>query len=153
MSPSLPLWQPKDQQRDIPPESFHTPACPNYPYCDHAALTVEHHDAVPPYAANVYSTNGQQGAFAHGDGAKYPAGFSRHSCPNYPYCGPTPVHAYAGAYRWCGLTHGVVRPGFSGAQAAPIWGYGVSAAHHGAGAHYPAAIDPHSCPNCPYCQL
>ncbi|XP_046404464.1 cuticle protein 1-like [Ischnura elegans] len=126
-------------------------SCPNYPYCDNTALAVAHHGAVAPYAANVYSTYGNHGAIAHGAVANYPAGVSPHSCPNYPYCGPTPHHAYDGAYRWSGLTHGVVRLGFYGAHARPILTHGITADRYGAGARYPAGVDPHSCPNYPYC--
>ncbi|XP_046404127.1 cuticle protein 1-like [Ischnura elegans] len=126
-------------------------ACPNYPYCDNTALAVGHHGAVAPYAAPLHSTYGHQSAIAHGADTEYPAGVSPHSCPNYPYCGPTPVHTYAGAYRWSGLTHGVVRPGFYGGYAGPILRHGITADRYGAGARYPAGVDPHSCPNYPYC--
>ncbi|XP_071455117.1 uncharacterized protein [Hetaerina americana] len=70
--------------------------------------------------------------------AKYPAGVNPHTCPNYPYCDNTLLAAHA-------LGH--VAP-----YAAPIYGaYGLHGAVAGAAAKYPAGVDPHACPNYPFC--
>ncbi|XP_046403802.1 cuticle protein 1-like [Ischnura elegans] len=121
--------------------------CPNYPYCDNGALAV-HHGAIAPYAAApAYGAYGLYGPAGVGAGAKYPAGVSPHTCPNYPYCGPTPAH---GGFGYAGYGYGGAH-GYAGAYAAPVYGaYGVYG-DHGAGARYPAGVDPHSCPNYPYC--
>ncbi|XP_071455150.1 uncharacterized protein [Hetaerina americana] len=139
-------------------------ACPNYPYCDNVALAAHsagHHlGALAPYAAPAYAAYGHHGALvgAHGVAvaAKYPAGVDPHTCPNYPYCDNVALAAHGahGAHGWAGATHGLAGHGWAGAYAAaPVWGHGVVAAHHGAGAgaHYPAGVNPHACPNYPYC--
>ncbi|KAG8236259.1 hypothetical protein J437_LFUL011012 [Ladona fulva] len=64
--------------------------------------------------------------------AKYPAGVSPHTCPNYPFCD---VSAHA------------VAPYAAHAYAA----YGHHAGVPGAAAAYPAGVDPHICPNYPFC--
>ncbi|XP_071455130.1 uncharacterized protein [Hetaerina americana] len=76
--------------------------------------------------------------------AKYPAGVNPHACPNYPYCDNVALAAHAAG-------HHNVAPYAAPAYAA----YG----HHGAvGVHgpagpkvYPAGVDPHVCPNYPFC--
>ncbi|XP_046403474.1 cuticle protein 1-like [Ischnura elegans] len=110
-------------------------ACPNYPYCDNVALAV---GAVAPYAAHAYAAYGNHG------GALYPAGVDPHTCPNYPYCDNVALAAH-GAHGWAGW-HGW-------AGHAPAWAHwGVPGVYgSGAGAKYPAGVDPHTCPNYPYC--
>ncbi|XP_071451956.1 cuticle protein 1-like [Hetaerina americana] len=127
-------------------------ACPNYPYCDNVALAAysagHHLGALAPYAAPAYAAYGHHGVAV---AAKYPAGVSPHACPNYPYCDNVALAAY-GAHGWSGASRGILGHGWAGAYAAaPAWRHGVVAAHHGAGARYPAGLDPHTCPNYPYC--
>ncbi|XP_046404064.1 uncharacterized protein LOC124169483 [Ischnura elegans] len=149
------------------PAGVNPHACPNYPYCDNVALAAHsagHHVALAPYAAPAYAAYGHHGAVAHGAAAKYPAGVDPHTCPNYPYCDNVALaahgaHGWAGAahhglvaaHGWAGAAHGLAGHGWAGAYAAPVWAHGAVAAHHGAGAHYPAGVDPHTCPNYPYC--
>ncbi|XP_071451944.1 uncharacterized protein [Hetaerina americana] len=107
--------------------------CPNYPYCDNVALAVGHHGVVAPYAAHAYAAYGLHGA------AKYPAGVDPHTCPNYPYCDNVALAAH-GAHGWAGW-----------AGHAPGWAHWGVPGVYAAGAHYPAGVDPHLCPNYPFC--
>ncbi|XP_046402947.1 cuticle protein 1-like [Ischnura elegans] len=119
--------------------------CPNYPYCDNVPLAVGHHGAIAPYAAHSYAAYGHHGAISHGAGAKYPADVDPHLCPHYPYCDTAALDA-RGVH---GIGYGFAGHGYP--YAAHGYGYGVYGIHHGAGARYPAGVDPHSCPNYPYC--
>ncbi|KAG8236258.1 hypothetical protein J437_LFUL011011 [Ladona fulva] len=71
--------------------------------------------------------------------AKYPAGVDPHTCPNYPNCDNVALAAHA-----TGAPHAP--------YAAPAYSaYGHAAGVPGAAAAYPAGVDPHACPNYPYC--
>ncbi|XP_071451932.1 vitelline membrane-like protein [Hetaerina americana] len=131
---------------------------PQYAASHYAApapqYAASHYAAAPSYsAAPAY------GAYGHGPAAVvpvaegYPAGVDPHSCPNYPYCGPTPAHVPAASYKsWAApVTY---------AQAAPAPAYQNYGGHAGAYAYaspskaaerYPADVDPRACPNYPYC--
>ncbi|KAG8236251.1 hypothetical protein J437_LFUL011004 [Ladona fulva] len=149
--------------------------CPNYPHCDNAVLGAAAADsaahaysapvyggyaapgyaapgyAAPGYAAPGYAASGHAAVAAVG----YPAHVNPHSCPNYPYCGPTPVHVPSKV--WAGAAaHGY------GATAHNAWAAPAAYAHGGAASHgfsslakggdrYPAGVSPHACPNYPYC--
>ncbi|XP_046404444.1 cuticle protein 1-like [Ischnura elegans] len=133
------------------PAGVNPHACPNYPYCNNAALAAYasgHHGAVAPYAAPAYAAYGHHGAGVHGAAAAYPAGVTPHTCPNYPYCGPTPAKKWSGAAPAYGGGHG-----WAGSHAAPVWGHaGAYGGQQGpAPARYPAGVSPHACPNYPYC--
>ncbi|KAG8236254.1 hypothetical protein J437_LFUL011007 [Ladona fulva] len=83
------------------PEAARYPAgvdphvCPNYPNCDNVALAAR---ASVPYAPSA-PTHYAAPAYGHHAAApvpaSLPAGVDARACPNYPYCGPTPVQPQA----------------------------------------------------------
>ncbi|XP_071451968.1 cuticle protein 1-like [Hetaerina americana] len=74
--------------------------------------------------------------------AKYPADVSPHACPNYPYCDNVALAAYSSG-------HHHIAPYAAPSYAA--YGHYGAAGVHGVAAKYPAGVDPHICPNYPYC--
>jgi hypothetical protein len=145
--------------------------CPNYPHCDNALLgaharavgAVTHAYAGRAYAAPAYASHAYDAAPAyatHGHAPVvpvaegYPAGVHPHTCPNYPYCGPTPAHvptkiwAAPAAYAYAAPAHNV----WAAAPASYPYGAGYAYASPAKGGdRYPAGVDPHACPNYPYC--
>ncbi|KAK9730289.1 Cuticle protein CPCFC [Popillia japonica] len=85
---------------------------------------------------------------------QFPAGVSPQACPNYPNCNnpavaaaPNAPGAYPGAYNQGGYNGGAYNPGAYNQGA-----YNPGAYNPGhAAAPVPAGVDPHSCPNYPFC--
>ncbi|KAG8236249.1 hypothetical protein J437_LFUL011002 [Ladona fulva] len=134
------------------PAGVNPHACPNYPYCDNVALAAHSAGAVhAPYAAPAYAHYGVHGPVA----AAYPAGVDPHTCPNYPYCDNVAVHTARSAHGWAApawTAHGAWAAAPHAAWTGVAHG-GWAGAHgvaHGA-ARYPAGVNPHTCPNYPYC--
>ncbi|KAG8236255.1 hypothetical protein J437_LFUL011008 [Ladona fulva] len=119
--------------------------CPNYPNCDNVALAAHATGAAhAPYAAPTYSAYGHSSGVP-GAAATLPAGVDARACPNYPYCGPTPVAVPRPHNTWSAPA---AYNQWSAPAAPQQWSAPAPAQ---GGAHYPAGVDPHACPNYPYC--
>lgn len=147
--------------------------CPNYPLCDNAAL----HKQAPEWnqwnaqpAHDQWNAQPQWNAPApqqqwsapahqqwapapvHQKAAQYPAGVDPSKCPNFPICDNAALHNQApAAGHW-------QQPSQQQWNAQPQWNapalngpYNNHIGSTAGGDKYPAGVDPHSCPNYPYC--
>ncbi|CAG0890912.1 unnamed protein product [Darwinula stevensoni] len=127
------------------PAGVNPAACPNYPYCDPLVDPTSGflRTGYAPHAAYVHAAPAYRHFAPILHSNQYPAGVNPAACPNYPYCDTHnplvkgkalhyPVHgAYALGYDAYALGHNAYAPAHS--------------------LRYPAGVDPHACPNYPYC--